>query len=218
LHDEEIDVTTAATGSEALQAINERHWDLCFLDIHLPDINGLDIMKRIRMISPGTRIVIMTGSEITDAVVQSVKENAHCLISKPFELDDVKKFVIRVLRTDKPLSRNECTAIQTRMSFMKWLAEDNRKHERKPISHIFSFFVVAPQSDKPAVLLTANALDVSDTGMCILTDCQLKPGHLLKLGHSAVQNTGVVRWSGNDNTTALYRAGIQFVETEGAPR
>ncbi len=41
----DTEVTTAADGATALKAISENHFDLCFLDIHLPDISGLEIMK-----------------------------------------------------------------------------------------------------------------------------------------------------------------------------
>ena len=59
--DADADVMSAATGEEALQAIGRNRFDLCFLDIHLPDMNGLDIMRYLHARCRETRIVMMTG-------------------------------------------------------------------------------------------------------------------------------------------------------------
>ena len=75
------------------KAISNNQFNLCFLDMHLPGIDGLEIMKKHRDIFPPTRIIMMTGSEISDTIMQDVRENAHGLISKPYELDQVKAVV-----------------------------------------------------------------------------------------------------------------------------
>jgi DNA-binding response OmpR family regulator len=54
--DAETDVMTAATGRDALQAIGRNRLDLCFLDIHFPDLNRLDSMMKLRELSPETLI------------------------------------------------------------------------------------------------------------------------------------------------------------------
>lgn len=214
---EDTVVTTAADGASAVHAISAGSFDLCFLDIHLPDMNGLDIMKQLRDVSPRTRIVIMTGSDVSDAMMKAIRENAHALISKPFDLTQVKLLVCRILKKDKPLPLDESAAIKDQMSFITWLADDIRKHIRKPITDSITCYAVAPQGDSHAVRLTANILDITETGMCILTDYELKPGHLLRLSDSSAQRSAVVRWSEFSGITETYRAGIQFVAPESPP-
>ncbi len=212
--DGETEVITAPDGEAALKAINESHFDLCFLDIHLPDINGLDIMRKLRSISPRTKIVIMTGSEVTETMMESIQENAHLLISKPFDLDRIKAFVDRILITGKPLYRDECTALKDHTSFVKWLADDNRKHERKPVSRAITCCAVPAHDEKATDTLTAHVIDISEAGMCIRTDYLLKPGHLIRLFDSPAECTGVVRWSMSVGSMESYRAGIQFVAAD----
>ncbi len=213
-HTGDTEVTTAANGETALKAINENHFDICFLDIHLPDISGLEIMKKLRYLAPGTKVIIMTGSEVSDATMRSIQENAHMLITKPFDLDRIKAFVDRILTTGKPLYRDECTALKDHMSFIKWLADNNRKHERKPVSKSISCYSLSPQGgENTSDMLSAHVIDISEAGMCIRTDYLLKPGHFLRLSDSPTECTGVVRWSMSVGSMESYRAGIQFVTT-----
>ncbi|HYA88643.1 MAG TPA: response regulator [Nitrospirota bacterium] len=215
----ETDVTTAADGASALHTFEKYSFDLCLLDIQLPDMSGLDIMKKIRYISPRTIIVIMTGSDVSHEMMKSIRDNAHCLISKSFDLLQVKALVDVLISNDKPLCHHKSAAIRDQISFITWLADDIRKHTRKLAADRICCWAVAPKSDKPAAFLTADVLDISDTGMCILTDYELKPGHILLLSDITLQKNAVIRWSEFTGTTASsYRAGLQFVPPEFLPR
>ncbi len=213
---EETEVTTAADGASALHAINSGSFDLCLLDVQLPDMSGLDIMKKLRHISPRTIIVIMTGSDPSHAMMKSIQDNAHCLISKSFDLLQVKALV-DLFVSKEPLNLHKSAAIKDQISFITWLADDIRKHIRKPIADSISYWALPPQSDKPAALLTADVLDISEMGMCVLTDYELMPGHILMLNDPPSQNRAVVRWSKFSGTTRSYRAGLQFVASEFVP-
>ncbi|HUL01101.1 MAG TPA: response regulator [Nitrospirota bacterium] len=216
-HDRDTEITSAATGKDALKAISDNTFNLCFLDMHLPDINGLEIMKMLRDVSPQTRIIMMTGSEITDAIMKEVRENAHCLISKPFELELVKTLVDQVVSTGKRRPREDSLATDSEVSSLQWISDDNRKHQRKPIANSITCYAVAPHGDMTALVVTANILDISETGMGIVTDCKLQPGHIIRLSDAPIHGRGVVRWSVYADTMAAYRAGIQFVSPENVP-
>jgi two-component system, response regulator, stage 0 sporulation protein F len=216
-HDSHTETIPIATGEAALRAIRNCHLDLCFLDIHLPDMNGLDIMKMFRDISPWTRIILITGSIITDEMMTSIRENAHCLISKPFDLDQVKAAVSRVLTVGKPPHREDGIADGSEGSSIQWIADDYRKHLRNPTSRRITCYEVAPPSDKTEVPVTADVFDVSESGMGIMTTCKLQPGHLIRLSDAPVRGTAVVRWSVYSATPEIYRAGIQFVAPENIP-
>ena len=62
-------VKTASTAEEALDAIKEQDYDLCFLDVKLPGMTGLDAMKIINELSPNTKVAIMTGNLLNEAMV-----------------------------------------------------------------------------------------------------------------------------------------------------
>jgi CheY-like chemotaxis protein len=215
--DAKREVLTAPDGRTALKAINENQFDLCFFDINLPDINGLDLMMKLRYCSPGTKIVIMTASEITESMMKAVQENAHLLVSKPFELERIKELVDRILAKGRPLYRDECAEIRDCDSFIKWIADENRKHERKLTSGSITCCPVSLCGEASPGVLSAHVVDVSDAGMCVRTDCPLTPGHLLRLSDTAAEERkGIVRWSMSAGPAEAYRAGIQFVTDENA--
>ncbi len=213
-HNSEREVVTAEDRASAFKAISENDFDLCFLDVHLPDINGLEIMKKLHDISPQTRIIMMTGSEITDAIMKAVRENAHCLISKPFELEQVKALVDRVLSIGRCPSGQDCVMDAGSISSLQWISDNTRTHQRKPIANSITCYAVAPQGDGAAMLVAADIIDISEAGMGILTECKLQPGHLIRLSDAPSHGRGVVRWSASAEASGSYRAGIQFVSPE----
>lgn len=91
IRDKGIEVKTVNTGSDALLAISSCFFDLCFLDIRLPDANGLDIMKKIKDISPDTKIIIMTACDIYNEIKDSLEKSAYMFVEKPFDLLQIKE-------------------------------------------------------------------------------------------------------------------------------
>ena len=88
-------VKTVSTAEEALDAIKEQHYDLCFLDVNLPGMTGLDAMKIINELSPNTKVAIMTGNLLNEAMKQQVDDYAYTFIEKPFALSDIESVVER---------------------------------------------------------------------------------------------------------------------------
>ena len=88
-------VKTVSTAEEALEAIKEQHYDLCFLDVNLPGMTGLDAMKIINELSPKTKVAIMTGNLLNEAMKEQVDDYAYTFIEKPFALSDIEGVVER---------------------------------------------------------------------------------------------------------------------------
>jgi len=83
-------VKAVSTAEEALDAIGEQHYDLCFLDVKLPGMTGLDAMKIIKELSPNTKVAIMTGNLLDEAMKKQVDDYAYTFIEKPFALSDIE--------------------------------------------------------------------------------------------------------------------------------
>jgi two-component system nitrogen regulation response regulator NtrX len=88
-----VEAKAAATAEEALDILKEHHFDLCFLDVFLPGMNGVDAMCRIHELSPATRVVIMTGSQLDDTMKKRIDDGAYAFIEKPFDLLQIKDLV-----------------------------------------------------------------------------------------------------------------------------
>ncbi|NTW57728.1 MAG: response regulator [Nitrospirae bacterium] len=215
--DPHAEVFSVATGKAALDTLQNHPVELCFLDIHLPDMNGLDIMRTLRDISPRTRIIIMTGSLITGEIMRRIQEHAHCLISKPFDLEQVGSAAARLLTAHVPLHREDRLDTGSNESSIVWMDGNWRKHPRMPVRKSITCHAVDPQGKKEPVLVNADVLDTSGSGMCIETPHALEPGYLVQLEDAPTPGSGVVRWRTRSAAMETYRTGIQLIAPENIP-
>jgi DNA-binding NtrC family response regulator len=80
------EVKAVETGQAALQEVSATPYHLCFLDICLPDLNGMEVLKRIAEISPKTKVIMMTAGEVTKSMQQVIEKHAYMFLPKPFDL------------------------------------------------------------------------------------------------------------------------------------
>lgn len=217
LQSDEVEVKTVPNGAEALVEIHGRFYDLCFLDIHLPDMNGFDIMKEIRIVSPGTAVIIMTASEEEEAFMKDHVGNREHFLSKPFDLFQVKAFVDHIISGGSPLHHDERHAYRDYTSFMNWFANDQRRHERKAVAKNITCLEASSVAEEGAHVFSANVIDISDGGIGIMTELEIIPGRVIRFFDQMEACMGIVRWSRKGSGEDRYRAGIQFVTAGSGP-
>jgi DNA-binding response OmpR family regulator len=88
-------------GENALSEVRGTFYDLVFLDIHLPDANGLDLMQEIRRISPDTKIVILSSDGSENNVRRALAAGALRFMEKPYDNSEVTE-VLEAVRPPKP--------------------------------------------------------------------------------------------------------------------
>ncbi|HIJ79802.1 MAG: sigma-54 dependent transcriptional regulator [Desulfobulbaceae bacterium] len=91
-------VFTAASGAQALEILGSQIIDLIFLDIGLPDINGIDLISRIKKITGDPDIVMLTGMNDAKTAVEALKAGAIDYILKPFDLIEFKTILTRTMQ------------------------------------------------------------------------------------------------------------------------
>ena len=79
------DVDTAPDGKKALKLIRARRPDVILLDIQLPGLNGLEVMKRIQTVDPKPVVIVVTATEDTDVAAQAMSQGAFSYVPKPFD-------------------------------------------------------------------------------------------------------------------------------------
>jgi len=89
-------ILSAETGAEGLKLFENYYPDLVFLDNHLPDTKGLELIKQIKAISEDTLIVFMTAYETVDVAVEAMKKGAFDFIRKPFSFEEIYELVERL--------------------------------------------------------------------------------------------------------------------------
>ncbi len=76
-------VFKAASGEAGVSCATTNRIDVVFCDLVLPDISGLDVMRRIRDVSPATEFVVLTGFGSIDTAVEAIKMGARDYLTKP---------------------------------------------------------------------------------------------------------------------------------------
>jgi len=98
LKDEGYNVFMAEDGYEAMEKVKEMSFDIIFLDMRMPGIDGVTTLKEIKKISPETRVVMMTGYPDKNLEKEAIKQGAYTVIYKPF---DRKKVIAIVEKLDE---------------------------------------------------------------------------------------------------------------------
>lgn len=91
-------VDTAVNGQEALSQLEKRHYDIVLTDLRMPGMDGIELIERIKTISPDTDVVIMTAYASIDSAVTAIRKGAADYIVKPFLNEDVKMRLKRILQ------------------------------------------------------------------------------------------------------------------------
>ena len=105
-------IEEASNGEEALQLIYNKKYDLILMDVQMPELNGFDVLKRIRKFGNSTIVIMMTAFGTVEMAVDSMKIGAVDFLSKPFTISKVRDVVkevldkdMNILRVDKDISR-----------------------------------------------------------------------------------------------------------------
>jgi len=83
-------VETADCGEQATARVNASFYDVCFLDVVLPDVSGLDVMQQIKQTSPKTKIVIMSAYA-DEATREKIAREACRFLEKPLDLSQIRE-------------------------------------------------------------------------------------------------------------------------------
>ena len=97
LGDRGYSVLEAGDGRGAIEALTaaSEPIDVVMLDYRLPDTNGLQLLGRIRALSPGSRVVLMTAYGTPEVFAEALRLGAACVVNKPIEMHDVANLVAR---------------------------------------------------------------------------------------------------------------------------
>jgi len=203
---EDGEVTTVSNGTDAIRVSQHSFYDLCLLDLCLPDMDGIDVMMEIRKLSPKSKILVMSSSCVNGNGKELIEKNAYSFIPKPFELAYLKAILRRAMKEE------DTTACGHSDSQVKTFANEQRRLERTLFSRQITYTInTLDKPDFPE--LEGHVVDISEIGMGMITGYPVKTGSVIRFDMmqdvvdykaGVVANTCVV-----DN--GLFRAGIEFV-------
>ncbi|MBD3181038.1 response regulator [Candidatus Poribacteria bacterium] len=89
-------VGEAANGTEGLELYEKFKPDLVFLDLVMPAMSGIEVLKKIKQMDPDAIIVILTSAADKDSVIESKNEGATDYLLKPFDLKRIKRTINKI--------------------------------------------------------------------------------------------------------------------------
>lgn len=90
-------VDQARSGEEALDCLRKESYDLLLVDVRMPGITGLDVTRAMRQEQPSLPVIVMTSFGSIETAVEAIHEGAYDYVSKPMNLDELKKIVARAV-------------------------------------------------------------------------------------------------------------------------
>lgn len=96
--EESYDVEAVGDGMSALARIQEKHFDVVLLDVNMPEVNGLEVLKQIKNHDEAIGVVMVSAADRAREAALSIKTGAFDYITKPYEPDEILEVVEQVIR------------------------------------------------------------------------------------------------------------------------
>jgi DNA-binding NtrC family response regulator len=84
-----FDVEGAFGGPQALEMLDARPFDVVLLDVWMPDMDGLEVLKTIRRLHPAVKVVLVSGNASINAAVEGIRLGATNYLLKPVDIDEL---------------------------------------------------------------------------------------------------------------------------------
>jgi two-component system response regulator PilR (NtrC family) len=106
LKNEGYDVTVAEGGEAAIEAVRQENFDAIITDVRMPKVDGLQVLKAAKELSPSTVVIMITAFGSSETAVEAMKLGAYDYISKPFKYDEVTLNIKRALERKRLREEN----------------------------------------------------------------------------------------------------------------
>jgi DNA-binding NtrC family response regulator len=89
---------TVPNGFDAIEKVKKERYDLVFLDVRMPRLNGVETFKMLKKIDPQIMAVMMTGYRVDALLKEAFEMGAHACIYKPFEMEEILSIIQKILQ------------------------------------------------------------------------------------------------------------------------
>ena len=141
-------VDEAEDGEEALNVTTNKKFDVVILDIHMPGMSGMEVLKKMSQRDPFPKVIMLTGGGTIENAVESIKLGAYDFLTKPAKLDDLARLVTRACETRKLEKENK----QLREVIRRQAPSTEIIGESPAMQEVFRLIERTAGSDKPVLI------------------------------------------------------------------
>ena len=105
LEKEGYQVSTYSNPVRALELLKRETFDVLLSDLHMPHLDGLELLDQAKLIAPGLEVIIITGYASLDGAVEATKKGAYHFLAKPFTPEQVRQVVAEALALSRTGTR-----------------------------------------------------------------------------------------------------------------
>jgi two-component system response regulator HydG len=197
-------VTTAASGQEGIALFDAGTFQLILCDLQLPDMPGLEVLKKLKEMQPATEVIIISAYGSVENAVEATKAGAFHFVEKPFEFDELQLLIERALERQELIEESE----GLRRTLRERTTYANIIGRSKKMQDIYEMIEAVAKSDANILIvgesgtgkeLIANAIHYNShrsKAKFVKVNCSALPKELIEselFGHTKGAFTGAAR-------------------------
>jgi len=141
-------VETSISGEQAIQKASVENYDLIIADMMMPNMTGVELLKKIKKGQPGQDFIVMTAFASVDTAIEAMKEGALDYITKPFKIDEIKLVIQKSLSRKELRAENESLKKQLKKDF----SFDNFIGQSEEVSKLKKLAIKVSATDSIALI------------------------------------------------------------------
>lgn len=106
LEEENYFARAVEDGPKAVAAVREENWDIVLLDLRMPGMDGLEVLKQIKELAPQTVVIMMTAYASIPSAVEAMKEGAYDYVVKPLDVEQLTLMLNRIVEHQQLITEN----------------------------------------------------------------------------------------------------------------
>lgn len=185
LMEEGYKVDTSEDGPSGLEKIKTNNYDLAVVDIKMPGMDGIELLKKSKEIYPDLPILVMTAYASVDTAVQAMKDGAFDYIVKPFDPENVSQIISRAVKF-KMLEKEN---ILLRKELEKKYGFDEIIGKSKKMEEIFELIRTVAESEAVVMIRGESGTGKELIARAIHANSKRKYGPLVALSCGALPDT-----------------------------
>lgn len=152
LSEEGYETETANNGREALEKVQESNFEVVITDLKMPELGGIELLEKIKLISPETSVIIITAYGSMESAIEALRLGAYDYIVKPLDFEDVTLRIKRLLQHRELVRENKLLreAVWEKYNFSNIIGES------PPMKRVFRMIQKVAQT-KGNVLITGKS-------------------------------------------------------------